>query len=75
MDRMSRLFRFNNYLLDEKAYSIMFHIASLSLRDFSERCCVTMASREIVKRRFYRFSKIFSVNRRFREAIEKFFDT
>jgi hypothetical protein len=48
LDRLSRLFRFNNYPLDEKAYSVILHIAGLSLRDLSERYCVTMASRESV---------------------------
>jgi hypothetical protein len=50
LDRMSRLFRFNNYLLDEKAYAVMLHAAGLSLRDISERYCVTMASKESVRR-------------------------
>jgi len=44
LDRMSRLFRFNNYPLDEKAYSIMLYVACLSFRDLSERYFVTMAS-------------------------------
>ena len=57
LDRLSDLFRFNNYPLYEKAY-IMFHIAGLSLRDPSERYNVTMASRESVRRWFHRFSKI-----------------
>jgi hypothetical protein len=41
---ISSLYRFNNYPLDEKAYYVMLHIAGLSLRDLSERYCVTMAS-------------------------------
>jgi transposase-like protein len=72
MDRLSKLFGFNNYPLGEKAYSVMFHIAGLSFRDLSERYCVTMASRESVRKwfhRFSRFSKIFSVERRFRGAV------
>jgi len=40
------LFRFNDYSLVEKAYSVMFYVASLSL----ERYCVTMASRESAKK-------------------------
>jgi len=44
LDRISVLFRFNNYPLGEKAYSVMFHAAGLSFRDLSERYCVTMAS-------------------------------
>jgi len=41
---VSGLFRFNNYPLDEKAYSVMLYAAGLSLRDVSERYCITMAS-------------------------------
>lgn len=48
MGKLSRLFRLNNYLLDERAYSIMFHVAGLSFRDVSERYCVTMASRRVL---------------------------
>ena len=32
------------YPLDEKAYTVMLYIAGLSLRDLSERYCITMAS-------------------------------
>jgi transposase-like protein len=69
MDRLSKLFRFNNYPLGGKAYSVMFHIAGLSFRDVSERYCVTMASRESVRKWFHRFSSIFSVDRRFRGTV------
>jgi transposase-like protein len=69
MDRISKLFRFNNYPLCGKAYSIMFYIAGLSFRDFSERYLVTMASGESVKRWLHRFSRIFSVDRRFRDEV------
>jgi hypothetical protein len=31
--------------LVEKAYSVLFHVVGLSLRDVSERYCVTNASR------------------------------
>ena len=44
LDKVSSLFKFNNYPLVEKAYSIMLYIACLSFRDISERYCVTMAS-------------------------------
>jgi len=44
LDRLSRLFRFNNYPLDENAYSVMHYVAGLSLRDLSERYYITMAS-------------------------------
>jgi transposase-like protein len=69
LDRISSLFKFNNYPLDEKAYSVMLYVAGLSLRDLSERYYVTMASRESVRRWFHRFSSIFSVERRFRRAV------
>jgi transposase-like protein len=69
LDRISGLFRFNNYPLVEKAYSVMLHIAGLSFRDVSERHCVTMASRESVRKWFHRFLSIFSVDRRFRDTV------
>jgi putative transposase len=47
----------------------LFHVIGLSLRDVSERYCVTTASRESVRRWFHRFSKIFSVEKRFRNTI------
>jgi hypothetical protein len=36
LDRVSGLFRFNNHPLGEKAYSVMFNVAGLSLRDLRE---------------------------------------
>jgi transposase-like protein len=67
LDWVSGLFRSNNYPLDEKAYSVMFHAAGLSLRDISERYCVTMASS--VRRWFHRFSRLFSGEGRFRDSV------
>jgi len=61
LDKISSIYRFNNYPLYEEAYTIMLYIAGLSLRDLSERYCITMASRESVKRWFHRFSRMFSV--------------
>jgi len=63
LDRLSNLFKFNYYPLYENAYSVMLHIAGLSLRDVSERYNVTMASRESVRKWFHRFSRIFSVEK------------
>jgi hypothetical protein len=40
-----------------------------SLRDVSERYCVTTASRESVRKRFHKFSRLFSVDRRFRGSV------
>ncbi|MCL7396668.1 MAG: hypothetical protein LZ167_04595 [Thaumarchaeota archaeon] len=73
LDRISVLFRFNNYPLCEKAYSVMFHIDGLSFRDVSERYCVTMASKESVRRWLHRFSRIFSVEEKSRDTVERFF--
>jgi hypothetical protein len=69
LDRLSGLFRFNRYSLVEKAYSVLFHVIGLSPWDVSERYCVTTASRESVRRWFHRLSKIFSVEKRFRNTI------
>ena len=69
LDKISSLFKFNNYPLDEKAYSIMLHAAGLSLRDISERYCITYASGESVRRWFHIFSSIFSVEEGFRRAV------
>jgi transposase-like protein len=49
MDRLSNLFKFSNYPLGEKAYSVMFHTVGLSFRDLSERYCVTSLERCINK--------------------------
>jgi putative transposase len=69
IDRIAGLFRFNRYSLVEKAYSVLFHVVGLSLRDVSDRYCVTTASRESVRRWFHKFSKIFSVEKKFRNTI------
>jgi hypothetical protein len=63
LDRLSGLFRFNRYSLVEKAYSVLFHVVGLSLRDISN------ASRESVRRWFHRFSRLFSVGKKFRNTI------
>jgi transposase-like protein len=47
----------------------MSYVAGISLRDISERYCVTNASRENVRRWFHRFSKLFYVDRRFRGSV------
>jgi hypothetical protein len=68
-EKLSKLFRFNNYPLSEKAYSAMFHVAGLNLTDLLAKYCSTMASRESVRKWLHKFSRIFSVNRRFRDVI------
>jgi len=55
--------------LVEKAYYVLFHVVGLSLRELSERYCVTNASRESVRIWFHKFSKIFSVGKKFRNTI------
>jgi putative transposase len=69
LDRIAGLFRFNRYSLVEKAYSVLFHVVGLSLRDVSDRYCLTNASRESVRRWFHKFSKLFSVGKKFRNTI------
>jgi transposase-like protein len=69
LDRLSGLFRFNRYSLVEKAYSVLFHVVGLSLRDVSDRYCLTNASRKSVRRWFHRFSRLFSVEKKFRNTI------
>jgi len=68
LDRLSGLFRFNNYSLVKKTYSILFHIIGLSFKDLSERYCMTTASRESVRKWSHKFSKTFS-EKKFRNAV------
>jgi hypothetical protein len=48
LDSFTRLFRHHRYSPLEKLYSVILFIAGLSLRDVSERFCLTFASRESV---------------------------
>jgi hypothetical protein len=48
LDSFTRLFRHHRYSPLEKLYSVILFIAGLSLRDVSERFCLTYASRESV---------------------------
>jgi transposase-like protein len=48
---------------------LLFDVVGLSLRDLSERYCVTIASRESVRKWFHGFSRLFSVERRFRGVV------
>lgn len=54
LKRISSLYRFNNYQLIEKTYTIMLYIAGLSLRDISERYYI---SRRNIVERFFRYIK------------------
>jgi hypothetical protein len=49
LNLLATLFRFHRYSLVEKFYSIVLFIAGLSLRDLSEKLCLTGASRELVR--------------------------
>ncbi|MEM0482558.1 MAG: hypothetical protein QXM16_06715 [Nitrososphaerota archaeon] len=75
---MSRLFRFHNYSPFEKVYAAMLFVAGLSLRDISERYCLTSASRESVRDWVHRLRQLFTPERRCRrlvavnETVEKF---
>jgi transposase-like protein len=69
LDSFSNLFRFNRYSPVEKLYSIILFIAGLSLRDLSERLCLTCASRESVRIWVHRFSSPFRPFRRVRRLI------
>jgi hypothetical protein len=48
LDSFSNLFRSHRYPPLEKLYSVFLFMAGLSLRDLSERLCLTGASRESV---------------------------
>jgi hypothetical protein len=59
LDKTSCLFRFNDYPFGEKAYSVIGLNLKTSPRD----------TWESVRRRFHRFSRLFSVGRGFRNAV------
>jgi transposase-like protein len=63
-DLIHRLFRHHRYSPLEKLYSVILFIAGLSLRDVSERFCLTFASRESVRIWAHRFSSLFKPSRR-----------
>jgi transposase-like protein len=69
LDFFSNLFRSHRYFPVEKLYSAILFIAGLSLRDLSERLCLTCASRESVRIRVHRFSSLFRPSRRVRRLV------
>jgi transposase-like protein len=69
LDFFSNLFRFHRYPPLEKLYSVVLFIAGLSLRDLSERLCLTGASRESVRIWVHRFSSLFRPFRRVRRLV------
>jgi transposase-like protein len=64
----SNLFQSHRYPPLEKIYSIFLFTAGLSLRDLSERLCLTGASRESVRIWVHRFSFLFRPSRRVRDS-------
>jgi hypothetical protein len=55
LDSFSDLFQSHRYSPLEKIYSVILFTAGLSLRDLSERLCLTGASRESVRIMVHRF--------------------
>ncbi|MEM2555488.1 MAG: hypothetical protein QXD31_01420, partial [Candidatus Caldarchaeum sp.] len=66
---MSGLFRFHNYSPFEKVYAALLFVAGLSLRDVSERYCLTSASRESVRCWVHRLGQLFTPERRCRRLV------
>jgi transposase-like protein len=69
LDSFSNLFRSHRSFPVEKLYSVILFTAGLSLRDLSERLCLTGASRESVRIWVHRFSSLFRPSRRVRRLV------
>jgi transposase-like protein len=69
LDSFSNLFRSHRYSPLEKLCSVFLFTAGLSLRDLSERLCLTSASRESVRIWVHRFSSLFRPSRRVRRFV------
>jgi transposase-like protein len=69
LDSFSDLFRSHRYSPLEKIYSAILFTAGLSLRDLSERLCLTDASRESVRIWVHRFSSLFKPSRGARRLV------
>jgi len=69
LDSFSNLFRSHRYSPEEKLYSVTLFTAGLSLRDLSERLCLTCASRESVRIWVHRFSSLFKPLKRARRLV------
>jgi hypothetical protein len=68
LDSFSNLFQSHRYSPLKKIYSVILFTAGLSLRDLSERLCLTGASRESVRIMVHRFSSLFRPSRRVRDS-------
>jgi len=69
LNSFSNLFRSHRYPPLEKIYSVILFAAGLSLRDLSERFCLTFASRESVRIWAHRSSSLFRPSRRVRRLV------
>jgi transposase-like protein len=69
LESSSNLFRSHRYPPLEKIYSVILFTVGLSLRDLSERLCLTGASRESVRIWVHRFSSLFRPSRRVRRLV------
>jgi transposase-like protein len=69
LDSFSNLFQSHRYSPLEKIYSVILFTAGLSLRDLSERLCLTGASRESVRIMVHRFSLLFKPSKRARRLV------
>jgi putative transposase len=69
LDSFTKLFRHHRYSPLEKLYSVILFIAGLSLRDVSERFCLTSASRESVRIWAHRSSSLFRPSKRVRRLV------
>jgi transposase-like protein len=65
----TKLFRHHRYSPLEKLCSVILFIAGLSLRDLSERLCLTGASRESVRIWAHRSSSLFKPSKRARRLV------
>ena len=69
LNSFTRLFRHHRYSPLEKLCSVILFIAGLSLRDVSERFCLTFASRESVRIWAHRSSSLFKPSKRVRRLV------
>ena len=69
LDSFSKLFRSHRYSPLEKLYSVILFTEGLSLRDLSERLCLTTASRESVRIWVHRSSSLFRPSKRVRRLV------
>jgi transposase-like protein len=69
LNSFSNLFRSHRYSPLEKLYSVILFTTGLSLRDLSERLCLTGAARESVRIWVHRFSSSFKPSKRARRRV------